>query len=227
MKNRDSVILGTILVIIGLILAGKTLGIINVNIFFKGWWTLFIIIPCLIGLINDKDKTGSVIGLIIGILLLLACYNIINFELIWSLIFPIIIIALGLSLIFKNSFNEKIDKEIKDLNIKKNNDNNYFATFSGQNISLDNEVFKGTELNAIFGSIKLDLRKAKIKDNVIINAFSIFGGIELLVPDDAKIKIKSNSFFGGVSNDRKNEEAKDGDTIYVIATCLFGGVTIK
>ena len=227
MKNRDSVILGTILVIIGLILAGKTLGIINVNIFFKGWWTLFIIIPCLIGLINDKDKTGSVIGLIIGILLLLACYNIINFELIWSLIFPIVIIALGLSLIFKNSFNEKIDKEIKELNIKKNNDNNYFAAFSGQNISLDNEVFKGTELNAIFGSIKLDLRKAKIKDNVIINASSIFGGIELLVPDDAKIKIKSNSFFGGVSNDRKNEEAKDGDTIYVIATCLFGGVTIK
>ncbi len=29
---------------------------------FDGWWTLFIIVPCAIGLITDRDKTGSIIG---------------------------------------------------------------------------------------------------------------------------------------------------------------------
>ena len=86
MKKFGNVLWGIVLIVIGLIIGGNALGITNINIFFDGWWTLFIIIPCFIGLFKDNEKTGNLIGLLIGVALLLACQDILDFGLILSLI---------------------------------------------------------------------------------------------------------------------------------------------
>lgn len=101
MEKRKNTMWGVILIILGIIVAGKTTGLYNIDIFFEGWWTLFIIIPSIIGIINDKDKKDNIILLIVGILLLLESRNIIDFDMIWELLLPLGIIYLGLSLIFK------------------------------------------------------------------------------------------------------------------------------
>ncbi len=86
----------------------------------------------------------------------------------------------------------------------------------------------GTTLTAVFGGVKCDLRKAIINENQVINCSSIFGGIDIYVPTDVKVKIKSSSIFGGVSDDRKEKnEKEDAKTIYINATCIFGGVEVK
>ena len=226
MNNIKNILWGIILVIIGVIIGLNTIGITDIDIFFDGWWTLVIIVPCFIGLFTNKDKTGNIIGLLVGVILLLGMQNIIDFNSIWKLLLPSIIVIIGLSLIFKNTFNSKINNEIKKLNNKNTKDNEYCATFSGQRIDFPNEEFKGATLNSVFGSITCDLREAKIKEDVVINASSVFGGIDIIVPDDVNIKIKSNSIFGGVNNKKKNNEDKKY-TIYVNASCLFGGVDIK
>lgn len=226
MNNIKNILWGIVLVIIGVIIGLNTIGITDIDIFFDGWWTLVIIVPCFIGLFTNKDKTGNIIGLLVGIILLLGMQNIIDFNLIWKLLLPSIIVIIGLSLIFKNTFNSKINNEIKKLNNKNTKNNEYCATFSGQRIDFPNEEFKGATLNSVFGSITCDLREAKIKEDVVINASSVFGGIDIIVPDDVNIKIKSNSIFGGVNNKKKNNEDKKY-TIYVNASCLFGGVDIK
>ena len=226
MNNIKKILWGIILVIIGVIIGLNTIGITDIDIFFDGWWTLVIIVPCFIGLFTNKDKTGNIIGLLVGVILLLGMQNIIDFNLIWKLLLPSIIVIIGLSLIFKNTFNSKINNEIKKLNNKNTKNNEYCATFSGQRIDFPNEEFKGATLNSVFGSITCDLREAKIKEDVVINASSVFGGIDIIVPDDVNIKIKSNSIFGGVNNKKKNNEDKKY-TIYVNASCLFGGVDIK
>ena len=226
MNNIKNVLWGIVLVIIGVIIGLNTMGITDIDIFFDGWWTLFIIVPCFIGLFTNKDKTGNIIGLLVGVILLLGMQNIIDFSLIWKLLLPSIIVIIGLSLIFKNTFNSKINSEIKKLNNKNTKDNEYCATFSGQRIDFPNEEFKGATLNSVFGSITCDLRETKIKEDVVINASSVFGGIDIIVPDDVNIKVKSNSIFGGVDNKKKNSEDKK-HTIYVNASCLFGGVDIK
>ena len=226
MNNIKNILWGIVLVIIGVIIGLNTIGITDIDIFFDGWWTLFIIVPCFIGLFTNKDKTGNIIGLLVGVILLLGMQNIIDFSLIWKLLLPSIIVIIGLSLIFKNTFNSKINSEIKKLNNKNTKDNEYCATFSGQRIDFPNEEFKGATLNSVFGSITCDLRETKIKEDVVINASSVFGGIDIIVPDDVNIKVKSNSIFGGVDNKKKNSEDKK-HTIYVNASCLFGGVDIK
>lgn len=227
MKNKTNILWGLIFIILGVILGSNALGLTDINIFFNGWWTLFIIVPSFMGLINDHEKTGNLIGLIIGVLLLLSCQNLFSFKLLFKLIPPLVLVIIGLSLLFKDTFNREISREIYKLNKNVKNDEGYAATFSNQDVDMSNEEFKGTTLNAIFGGVKLDLTEAKIKNDVVINATSIFGGIKILAPNDVKVKVKSNALFGGVSNERKNTKDSKNVTIYVNATCLFGGVEIK
>ena len=227
MKKFGNILWGIVLIVIGLIIGGNSLGITSINIFFNGWWTLIIIIPCFIGLFKENEKTGNVIGLLIGIALLLACQGLLDFNLVWKLVFPAILVAVGISIIFKDTIGGKVSKEIKKLNENKKTENEYCATFSGQDLKFDGENFEGTDLTAVFGGVKCDLRKSIIEKDVVINASSIFGGIDILVPENMKIKIKSSSIFGGVSDNKKYSE-KDGEhTIYINATCLFGGVEIR
>ena len=227
MKKFRNIIWGLVLIIIGLIIGGNTLGVTNINLFFDGWWTLFIIIPCFTGLFKETEKTGNIIGLIIGIVLLLACQDIISFNLIGKLWFPVILVCIGVSIIFKDTIGGKVNKEIKKLNENKTNQNEYCATFSGQDVKFDGEKFIGADLTAVFGGIKCDLRKAVIESDTVINTSSIFGGIDIFVPENVKVKIKSSSIFGGVSDKKKHSENKEAYTIYINATCLFGGVDLK
>ena len=67
------------------------------------FWTLFIIVPCFIGMFHKEDRTGNLIGLAIGIVLLLSCQNILDFGMVLKLIIPFILVVWGLSLIFKDT----------------------------------------------------------------------------------------------------------------------------
>ena len=225
MNNFKNVLWGIILVVLGVIIGTNSLGLTDINLLFDGWWTLFIIVPCFIGLFTNSEKTGNIIGILIGVALLLGINDIIDFDKIWTLLLPLVIVVLGLSLIFKDTFNSKVSKEIKKINKENNKDNDYFAAFLGQNIDLNNEDFKGADLTAIFGGLKLDLRKANIDKDVVINASSIFGGIDILIPKDVNVKVKSTSLFGGVTNKKANNDNQK--TIYINALCMFGGVEIK
>ena len=92
MKKVSNSLWGVLFIIVGIIVGINSLGIADINIFFDGWWTLFIIVPCFINLFNDNDKMGNVIGLFIGILLFLGCRGLINIKLAWNLFLPSVLI---------------------------------------------------------------------------------------------------------------------------------------
>ena len=68
MSKFKNIILGVLFIVIGVIIGLNAFEITNIDIFFDGWWTLIIIIPCLIGIFDSDDKTGNLIGLLIGLL---------------------------------------------------------------------------------------------------------------------------------------------------------------
>lgn len=147
MKKFGNVLWGIVLIIVGIIIGGNALGITSINVFFDGWWTLFIIIPCFIGLFKENEKTGNLIGLLIGVALLLACQNILRFDLIWKLAFPLILVIIGLSFIFKDTFESKVSEEIKNINKKNKGANEYCATFSEQDVNFNGEEFNRYNFN--------------------------------------------------------------------------------
>lgn len=228
MKKRiSSMVWGLAILTAGVILTLNALDVTNIDIFFDGWWSLFIIIPFAVGLLTEKDKTGNLIGLLIGVAILLANQNVFSFHMLWKFLVPVLVILLGLK-IFAGAFKKDkggvkviVDVDSKDLppNV---------ALFSGVDIHPNNEVFNGTELVAIFGGVDCDLRDAIFERDCKIKAVAIFGGIDIKLPDNVKVVVNSTSVFGG-TEDRKSQlnNAEDTVTVYIEAVSVFGGVDIK
>lgn len=226
MKRTRNILWGIVLIAIGVIWGLDVLNIIDFTLFFDGWWTLFIIVPSLIDLFTGREKTGSFIGLVIGVVLFLACQDFVSFKIIWKLLIPFIIVVLGVRLIFRDTFRKKelaVFKQVHESGSYKE----YSAVFSDQNLDFNNEPFEGAKLTAVFGGIKCDLRKAVLSNDAYVEIESIFGGVDLLLPDNVNVKITSDSVFGGVTNKKASANKENLPTVYVKAACIFGGADIK
>ncbi len=226
MKLKPSnLIWGIIFILAGVGFAGNVLDLWDFNLFFNGWWTLFIIIPCIVSLIQNGVSSGNVIGLSIGVLLLLSMQGLFDMEIVGKLIVPLIFIMIGVSIIFKNVLHKEGDRHI---NMKYQGGNSeHSAIFAGSSYKVTGEKFMGTTMNAIFGGVELDLRDAIIDEDVVINASAIFGGIEISVPYNVKVKVSNVPVFGGVSNKVPTSRDLNAPTIFLNSTCMFGGIDIK
>lgn len=225
MKKISNVLWGIVLIVLGLLFALNALGITSIDIFFDGWWTLFIIVPSGIGLLSEREKTGNVIGVIVGVFLLLCCRGIVSFSLLWKLLVPGIIVLIGLKLVITGLFGNRVNEIFSEIRKNGGETRTGCATFSGCNLNYDGEVFEGAELSATFGGVKCDLRNALIEKDCAISVSAVFGGVDILVPPNVNVKVSSNSLFGGISN--KTATYKDAPTLYINGTCMFGGVDIK
>lgn len=269
MKKASNWLWGGVLVAVGVILGINALGIMRIDIFFPGWWTLFIIVPCLVGLFTNEHKGGAAIGLIVGVCLLLSSLGVMPFGIMWKLLLPALLIVIGVTVMVRGGENGEVADKIararkeqsgrhiveaevvtddddddegdaEDENEKKEraeekkesrgegeNNDEYWSTFSDQDVNYGGKEFKGCKVDAVFGGADIDLRKAKIRNEAILKASSIFGGIIVYVPDDVKVEVTSTAIFGGVSDKRKNKAENPKTTLYIEATCVFGGVEIR
>lgn len=205
MKKIENTVIGLILIIIGVIIGLNAFHITNIDLFFDGWWTLFIIVPCFFGLFKDQDKTGNIICLIVGIYLLLYCQGLINFQFAWKLVIPVIFVLIGLKMIFKDTFNKKKPR---------------------QNI-YDNQLYTGGNYDVTFNGLILDLSKAYLNEETNIMISTLFGGVDLYLPDDVNIQIQSSNFLGGVDLHKRENKIENTKVIYLNARCIFGGINIK
>lgn len=216
MQNKSSIFWGIVLIIIGVVFLGNNFTWWDIDIFFDGWWTLLIIILSIYGIYKKDNIKTSIITLILGVLLLLASQDIIDWSMIWKILVPVIIIMIGLSFMF-GSFKSKIKKA-------SSNAEEYVAVFGGIEEKIK-EVNKDFRVIAIFGGVELDLRKAKINKDITIECISVFGGIDLRLPDNVQVQTSGVPIFGGTENKYENNQDSNV-TIYINYTCIFGGVDV-
>ncbi len=225
MQKLNRIIWGIVLIVAGVLFALNALNVTDINIFFDGWWTLFIIVPCTVDLFTQREKTGNIIGIVVGVLLLLCCRDVLSFSILWKLLVPAIVVIVGLKMLFNGIFGNKANEIMTKMKENGSEAKVGCATFSGCDLNFDGEVFEGAELTATFGGLKCDLRNAVIQKDCAIRVSAVFGGIDILVPENINVKVNSNCIFGGISN--KTAVHKDAPTVYISGTCMFGGVEIK
>ena len=103
--SRSDLLWGISLIVIGIGFGGEALGLWNFEVFFNGWWTLFIIVPCLTNMFESGVKRSNTIGLTIGSLLLLSSWNVILEE----LVVPLLLVVIGGVLIFIRPWSDRND----------------------------------------------------------------------------------------------------------------------
>lgn len=222
MKKATRIIWGIVLAAAGVLFALNALEITKIDVFFDGWWTLFILIPCFVGLFTEREKTGNLIGILVGVFLLLCSRDILGFSMVWKLLLPAIIFIIGIKMVLGAIFGKKSDSLPS---IPENGPVIASAIFGGRDLNYDGQVFKGGNVTAIFGGVDCNLKKAVIEKDCCIQATAIFGGIDILVPANVNVVVNSVSIFGGFSNETSAQP--DVPTIYIKGFCMFGGVDIK
>lgn len=227
-KRLSSSLLGLFFICIGVLIVGNILDLWDITLFFSGWWTLFIIIPCFIHIISDGLHTSSVVGLTIGILLLLMRQDVIDIELTSKLIVPIILIIIGLGIVFKNMARTSINKEFHNFEMHYNkNASNYTTVFHSRKIFIPREHFFGASLSSVFGELYVDLSSAIITKDIVIHCSSVFGDVQLLVPPNVYVKTSGSQILGSMRN--KTNQVSDGGkpTIYIDYSAVFGEIIIR
>ena len=193
MKNLSRILWGIVLVVIGVIWGLNRTGVTDINIFFDGWWTLFIIVPSAISLVNPKNngKVSSVICLVIGIFLLLGSLDIFDFDILWEILLPAIVVIIGLSLIFGEKFEKAnldtvfgaIKLDLRDADLKSETYIKASAIFAGITILVPKDVEVKIKSTPIFGGVTSEGFDEKTNKNakktIYVDGFALFGGIEI------------------------------------------------
>ena len=232
MSNTGKIISGIALLLFGIGWALELTDVINFS--YEGWWTLFIIIPCLIGFFSFKDKGMSLIGIGTGVLLLLATRGVIEWSDFWKYLLCLIAVIWGFILIFcrKNlpgsfSPDKKTVKELRQINQDGRSIRQINIKFGKQLFEFAGQRFEGATVQTSFGFVGIDLRNADILDGAVIDIDCNFGGMEIRVGDDVIVKPAVEASFAGVECNDHLFSSENAKIIYVKGKCIFGGIEIK
>ena len=228
--TRSRTLLGTIIILIGALYLLKTLDLINLDvshIIFSFPFVLFAI--GIIILLNSRGKLLGILLTLVGALFLLPrIYP--NIELNNDIIFPVILIAFGIHMLFKRKIhiNRSHNYQWKTV------DNNYIddvAIFGGGHKTIISENFKGGNITAVFGGSEIDLTQCKLAEgDVIIDVEMIFGGTTIMVPKEWNVRVNITPIFGGFSNKVFRNPVTPIDstrTLIIKGVAIFGGGEIK
>ena len=232
MQNTGKFIGGIIMLLLGIGLLLEVTHVIDFN--FEGWWTAFIIVPCLISFFNSKNKTWSLIGVGTGVVLLLATRDIIPWEDFWKYIICIALIAWGIVLLFSQKSmmgcsgpDKKNVDELSQINQDVRTIRQINNTFGKQSYEFAGQRFEGAKVQCSFGYVGLDLRNADILDGAVVDVDCSFGGMEIRVGDDVLVKQAVETSFAGVDYKEHTHTSDNTKTIYLKGHCSFGGIEIK
>ncbi len=222
------VLWGLVFIILAALLTLDAFEIWHFNIFFKGWWTFFIMIPCFIGILTDHRKRDYIIGFLVGLALFIGYQEIIDSKILGKLVLPAILLIVGISIIWPAKSKKKI------INLKINNkkyinsDSKYTTVFSSREVDFSNNEFHGADFDVVFGNINIDLENALINQDVVLDCNVVFASLTIRLPKNVNIVIEPDIVFGRIKDKRsQNVEINNYEhSLYINGDCAFGSIIL-
>lgn len=220
MKSRNKrLIFGGAFILIGAVLILKNMGLLDFDLpyDFITWQTVFIIVGGIIIFSTERIFPGAVF-IAIGFL---------NW---YPELWPLILVAIGISIIYKQSSSKhkKDNSDKSNLSTDKLDD---VAIFGGGHKIIDSDNFLGGETVAIFGGSEIDLTTCKLAEGQQeLEVVAIFGGTTFKVPREWNVQIDVLAIFGGFSDKRIKypDTVRDNSrSLKIKGVVLFGGGEIK
>lgn len=119
-KKSSGAVWGVMLILFGVVIGGRVLHWFDFNIFFDGWWSLFLIIPCSVCFLTERGRRMKALkGLFIGVLLLMAAQGFIEFGMLFPLTLAGFLVMSGLKMLMPKEYFDKKDTQTKQQKTKK------------------------------------------------------------------------------------------------------------
>lgn len=232
MKKTNSVgiILGLLFLVIGVGYLAEVFGLIEeFTIFFDGWWTLFIIVPCFCGLFGKGEgKTGYLIGIAIGLLLLLMAQGVIEGQKMWGLVVAVVCVLIGVKLLFpekKKNLNGDTGSSYTDRFDHAGNKEGAGTVEHVVDAEVVSEGAFSESTAESSGTFESDNRSGSYMgdDNRIVCS-AVFSGRDIRIDNSCFNGADLCAMFGGIDLNLKNALIQRNVTIEVKA--IFGGIDI-
>jgi hypothetical protein len=103
-----------------------------------------------------------------------------------------------------------------------------FAMLSGHELRPVSRPFRGADLSAIMGGIKLDLTSARMEgDSAVIEVFAFWGGVEIYVPPDWTVTSEVTTLLAGFIDKRRPTTVVPTKHLVIKGMIVMAGVEIK
>lgn len=210
------------------------------------WPMILIVIGAFIFL---KNGFGGLPPIIIGVFFLLREEDVLN-EQIRNILFPLLIILVGLIFIFKRNHRPhcrrhqrhrmrrggrfpggRFQGDPHEFDIVDNSSEDYLdvnSVFGSAEKSMFTKTFKGGNINCAFGGSKINLTQADIEERAVLNISVAFGGAEITVPGNWQVQNDLTAILGGIEDKRRLSLTGDSKKTLILRGGIFcGGVEIK
>jgi predicted membrane protein len=223
-RRGTMTIIGLILVFGGLLVLSDRLGFIPFrfsNLLFT--WQAILIILGIIFLSKREGRLTGAILVLIGVIFLLprmAVLPVTAYQLLW----PLLVIVIGLAIIFKGSSRKGFKMYKTRMNGDALEDVNILG---GHDRIIETDNFRGGEIVNIFGGGNYDLVRSRLAPGKnVLEMVMIFGGSKIIVPQEWDVKVDVAAVFGGFSDKRIISSAITRDpagTLIIKGVAVFGG----
>lgn len=218
---------GLVLVIIGALFLADRMGGLDFGTMIHTYWPVIFIVLGLSILIGSGFRRPGVgvFFIVFGVVFLLSQLDILEYD-VWQYVWPAGIILCGLWLIFRPVFRHRNAEKFPDI---KENDFDLTCVFSGMKRRIESQNFKGGQATAVMGGLELDFTAAGLEGGkATIDATAILGGVDIRVPSNWRVVVDGTPILGGIDDKHRNvPDAEAKATLFVKATAILGGVTIK
>lgn len=194
-------------------------------------WPSLLIFLGFINLFKSNGRLPGIILIFIGSALLLPRIIDLSFD-IHRLIWPVILISIGILIVFKTR-RAKSDTHTILSESESYNHSEFIeevAIFGGGKRIITSQNLKGGKITAIFGGLEIDLTEANLAEGTtVIEVACVFGGVTLFVRPEWKIEIPVASILGGFADKRQVHKIDIDSTKQLIikGAAVFGGGEVK
>jgi len=218
---------GLVLVIVGALFLADRMGGFDFGTMIGDYWPVIFIVLGLSILIGSGFRRPG-LGLffiVFGTLFLLFHLDVLDYD-IWEYVWPAAIIVFGLWLLLRPVLRHRTAEKFPDI---KENDFDLTCVFSGMKRRIESQNFKGGQATAVMGGLELDFTAAGLEGGkATVDATAIMGGVDIRVPANWRVVVDGTPILGGIDDKHRNvPDAEAKATLFVKATAILGGVTIK
>ncbi|OEZ60741.1 MULTISPECIES: LiaI-LiaF-like domain-containing protein [unclassified Duganella] len=221
-------VVGLFVVAVGMAFLLANLGWLDLDFTLHLWPTALIFFGVM-KLVQTRTTSGVVVGgalMLVGAMILLKETGFISIS--WRSLWPLLLIAAGLSVVFKSSTGRSFLEPGADSLEKTSGDAvvDITAVMGGFKRRLTTQDFRGGEITAVMGGCDLDLRQSSINGEAVLNVFSMFGGITIKVPVDWTVVLQGTPIMGGFE-EKTVPPATPDKRLIVRGYAIMGGLEVR
>jgi len=226
-SGPQGVVGGAIIVIVGLLLLLNNLHILHVRDMWD-FWPLILVVFGVAKIVKSCSPAHVVWGSVLaGVGALLFLDNLSMFHLDFNFVWPIVLIAFGLTKLWSVQGRQRVRVAGGP---EMSASSTLAAVFSGGKRRITTPDFRGVDVLALFGGFEVDLRGSRIEvDQAVIDVNAMFGGVKIRVPDNWTVTVEGFGMFGAFEDKtippRVDPNVKP-QRLIITGVSIFGGTSI-